>query len=205
MAWLTDLGINLLAAFIAFVIGVTVSLLAIKIKRFRIFLRKIGLHFPINRPQLDLDLSYDHKQDKTKVIIKNAGDQAAYNVYAFLFEVFHGTENKTYTVSSLGNESIRAGILAPGEKVTFEGKNIKFDGCNITAEQEMWVEYTDEVGDHYRTKVIPPSPRGDDLKVEVPFKISHRMPRLPGLRYEGAKDYEIIQKGRGGLPNLPYL
>jgi|GEM_PF-5830089 len=205
---MTDIGENLIAEIISSILflflGVTITLIAIKFRPFRKLLRKLGINVPIPKPQLDLDLTYNHKTDSTAIAIKNAGDQAAFNVYCFLFEVFHASENLDYRISSLGEENIKAGILAPGERITFKGSHLHFDGCNITAEQEVWIEYTDELDTHYRTRVIPPSPRGDSLKVETPTVIKHRIPRLPRLAYTGQKDYEMIRRGKKGLPNLLY-
>jgi hypothetical protein len=180
------------------------TITAMRFRIARMLLRKLGVDIKLSRPQLDLDLEYDGKTYTTKVIIKNAGDQAAFNVYCFLFEIFHASEDGDFKVSSLGSEKIKAGVLAPGEKIIFDGKRVQFDGCNVTAEQELWVEYTDESDQHYRTRIIPPSPRGDDLKVEPPINIKYRIPRLPGLNYPGKRDYEALRRGQAGLQGIDY-
>ncbi len=200
----SNLIAELIASLILLVVGSAITIAAMRFQFVRKFLRKLGVNIKLSRPQLDLDLEYDAKSDTTEVIIKNAGDQAAFNVYCYLFEIFHASEGGDFKVSSLGVEKIRAGILAPGEKVIFKGKHIQFDGCNVTAEQEIWVEYTDEIDQHYRTRIIPPTPRGDDLKVEPPLIIQHRMPRLPGLSYPGKGSYEAIRKGQEGLRGIKY-
>lgn len=200
-----EIGVELIAGIALFALGSLVTIGALHWRWLRIFLSWCGIHVKIPRPQLDLDLEYDLKTDTTKVLIKNAGDQAAFNVYCYLFEIFHASEDGNFKISSLGSEGIKAGVLAPGEKLTFDGKHVQFDGCNVTCEQEIWVEYTDEVKRHYRTRIIPPTPRGDNLKVEPPVQIQKRMPRLPGLSFEGSRNYESIRKGKAGLQSLHYI
>lgn len=202
---INELGIEILAGLALFALGSIGTFAAIHWKWLRKLLSKIGVNIKISRPQLDLELEYDSKNDTTKVVIKNAGDQAAFNVYCFLFEVFHASENKEFKISSLGSQGIKAGVLAPSELIYFDGKHVHFDGCNVTSEQEIWVEYTDEINQHYRTRIIPPSPRGDELKVEPPAKIKKRMPRLPGLNYTGSKNYLPIRRGKKSLQRLGYM
>lgn len=200
-----EIGIEIIAGIALFALGSLVAVGAMHWRWLRKSLAWFGVHIKVPRPQLDLDLIFDVKTDTTRVFIKNAGDQAAFNVYCFLFEIYHASENGNYKISSLGPEGIKAGVLAPGEKITFDGKHVQFDGCNVTCEQEIWVEYTDEVKRHYRTRIIPPTPRGDDLKVEPPAQIQKRMPRLPSLNFEGSKNYESIRKGKEGLQGLHYI
>jgi hypothetical protein len=196
---------NIIAGLVLIILGSLLTIAAMRFDPIRKFLNKIGVNINVSRPQLDLDLEYNGITYTTKVTIKNAGNQAALNVYCYLFEIFHASANGDFNISSLGSERIKAGVLAPGEKIFFDGKRVQFDGCNVTSEQEIWVEYTDELGQHYRTRIIPPSPRGDDLKVEPPVKIKNRMPRLPGLNYSGKQNYEAIRKGQHGLPGLAYM
>lgn len=187
------------------VAGSIVTIVALRFDWARGFLARIGVNIRSDRPQLDLDLHFKPELSTTTVSIKNAGNQCAYNVYCFLFEVYHAADNKPFSVSSLGSEKIKAGVLGPGEKIYFVGKKVMFDGCNITSEQEVWVEYTDEFGRNYRTRVLTPNGRGDDLKVLPPKAIKYRMPRLPGLKYKGTENFELIRSGKQGLKNIPYL
>lgn len=202
---LGEIGVEIIAGIAIFIFGSLVTIVAIRWRWLRRVLGKIGIHIKVPRPQLDLDLEYVSKKDTTRVLIKNAGDQAAFNVYSFLFELFHASESGEYKISSLGSEGIKAGVLAPSESVLFGGKHIKFDGCNVTYEQEIWIEYTDETGLHYRTRIIPPTPRGDDLKVEHPVNIKERLPHLSGLSYTGNRDLNAIRRGRKGLDGLHYV
>lgn len=202
---LGNVAAELIASVILIGIGSAITVASIRFDSMRKLLKRLGVNIRLSRPQLDLDLDYDGASHTTKVIIKNAGDQAAFNVYCYLFEIYHASEDGNFKISSLGSEGIRAGVLAPSERIQFDGKQIHFDGCNVTSEQEIWVEYTDEMKQHYRTRIIPPSPRGDDLKVEPPTMIKHRMPRLPGLGYEGKRNYEAIRKGDEGIQGLNYM
>ena len=202
---LTDLVVNLIANSIWFIFGIIITLLSIRFKFIKLFLGKLGINIPIIRPQLDLSLEYDNIRRSTEVSIKNAGDRAAYNVYLFLSENYLAGERDEYTITSLGGQKIRAGILAKNEQLKFTGKNVNFETCNVTVNQEMWVEYTDEDNVHYRTIIIPPSPRGDDVKVLPPIRIQQRLPGLPNLHYKGNGNYEKIRIGKNGIPGLAYL
>lgn len=197
------IGINFISNLVTFVAGSVVTLLAIRIIWIRKLLRKVGVEVPVSRPQLDLDIERDG-HGTTEIIIKNAGDKVAYNVYVFLFEIFWASEDETYQISSLGTQKVRVGLLSPNEKVVFKGKVVSFSGCNVTAEQEIWVEYTDENDDHYRTRIIPPSARGDTLRVVPPEKIKTRLPLLAGLQFTGNRDWRDIKLGKKGIKGLSY-
>lgn len=197
------IGINFVSNLITFLAGSVVTLLAIRIIWVRKLLRKVGVVVPVSRPQLDLDIERDD-YGTTEIIIKNAGDKVAYNVYVFLFELFWGSEDESYQISSLGTQKVRVGLLSPNEKVVFKGKVVSFSGCNVTSEQEIWVEYTDENDEHYRTRIVPPSARGDALRVMPPEKIKMRLPLLPGLKFTGNRDWKNIKLGKKGIKGLNY-
>lgn len=201
---LSGLITNLLSSAIWSIAGIILAFISLRFTMIRRALSKLGVNTYINKPQLAFDTEYDSERQQTKITIKNAGDRAAYNVYAFLFEIYHATDEEAYLIKSLGNQKVKIGILASNESISFEDKNIMFEGCNVTAEQEVWIEYTDEYNTHYRTRMLPPSPRGDDAKILPPAQIKKRLPMLPSLKYTGKKDWASIRNGKKGIPNTEF-
>lgn len=193
-----SIGYSLAANLIWVVLGAVVVLAALRFEFVRKLLRKVGFNIHFDKPVLDIDLRYNQKTNKTSFVVKNAGNRPAYNVYTYLFEDF--LAGASYRIASLGGEDIRSGVLGVGEKVTFLDKNMMFHGCNVTSDQEVWVEYSDEANQHYRTVVIPSTPRGDDMKVLPPLRINERLPMLPNLDYQEQRKIDTaLRSGRKGL------
>ncbi len=197
-----DLLTNLLAEFIWFVIGILATIYGLRTKRVRNFAKKLGLKVHFDKPQLDFDILTNQKSGKADLVVKNAGNRPAYNVYAFVFEGYEVTTG--FNIRSLGEQRVRSGVLAVGEKITFTDKELAFIGCNVTVKQEIWIDYSDEDNDHYRTIVIPTNPRGDDMKVLPPMQIKNRIPLAPSLNYESKDHWETYRNGQSFVLNLSY-
>lgn len=193
-----NIGYNLVANLIWVVLGAVVVLATLRFEPIRKLLRKIGFNIHFDKPALDVELIYNQKTYKTSFVVKNAGNRPAYNVYFYLFEEF--LAGASYRIASLGDENIRSGVLGAGKKVTFLDKNMMFHGCNATSDQEVWIEYSDEANQHYRTVVIPSAPRGDDMKIMPPMRIKERLPMLPSMDYQEQKKVDAsLRSGRKGL------
>lgn len=143
---------------------------------------------------------YDKDGDRrSRVVIKNHGREPAYNVYVFLYN-YHIAADKSAILQSLGEEGISLGVLAEGQSVVFDGKAVVFESCGVTAKQEVWVEYDNKVGAHLRTRIIPPTPRGDDRRVLPPKYVKKRLEMFPASRITfNNKDRKRLAKGRRGL------
>jgi len=160
-------------------------------------IKRIGIKIHFDKPQLDFEiLPGNNQKEGIDLKIKNAGNRPAYNVYAFLFEQFMATEiENNYIIKSLGDQNVRSGVLTVGEEIVFNNKKLEFNGCDVTCIQEIWIDYSDEDGDHYRTIVLPISARGDDLQILPPFQIKKRLPMIPGHEYSGDLYWEKIRSG----------
>lgn len=197
-----DFLINLLAEFVWFLTGIVVTFLGLRSSRIRGWAKHVGIKVHFDKPQLDFDIIGNNKSGIANLIVKNAGNRPAYNVYSFLFE---GSEiNVNFSIKSLGEQKVRSGVLAAGEKVKFTDKQLQFVGCNIMVRQEIWVDYSDEDGDHYRTIVLPTNPRGDDMKVLPPIRIQNRIPLAPNLNLECNEPWGSYRNGQKKLMNLNY-
>jgi hypothetical protein len=193
-----NISYNLIANLIWVILGAVAVLFTIRFEFIRKLLRKVGFNIHFDKPVLDIDLKYSQKTHKTSFVVKNAGNRPAYNVYVYLFEDF--LAGASYRIVSLGDEDIRSGVLGAGEKETFLDKNMMFHGCSATSDQEVWIEYSDEASQHYRTVVLPSTPRGDDMKVLPPARIKERLPMLPSMDYQGQKKIDpALRSGRKGL------
>lgn len=193
-----NIGYNLIANLIWVILGAIIILVALRFAGIRSLLRKLGFSIHFDKPVLDIDLKRSKKPQKTSFIVKNAGNRPAYNVYLFLFEDY--LAGTSYRIISLGDQAICSGVLGAGESVTFMDKEMAFYGCGATSEQEIWVEYSDEANQHYRTIIKPTSPRGDDMKVLPPIRIKCRLPMLPGMNYQGQEKLDpLLRRGRVGL------
>lgn len=191
-----DVITSLVANFISFLLGIPVTLIALKISFFRRIAKNLGVKVHIDKPELDFDIKYKESSG-FNFVIKNAGTRAAYNVYAFLFEHFMAAESKnSYRVVSLGDQDVRCGVLAVNEKVEYANKKLNFVGCDVTCIQEIWVDYTDEDGDHYRSIITTGSARGDDMQVRPPFRINKRLPLLPSYEYSGDLPWHKLRSGK---------
>jgi len=144
---------------------------------------------------------------KTAVTISNAGDEPAYNVYVFMAEHF---PMGNFKIQSLGDQNVRRAVLGIRDTIVFESLDILFDGCNVTCDQQMWIEFENSTGINFRTVILPISPRGDSERAIPSRVIKRRLERLPGMVLEGDnKRWKKLEEGRdsyfqrrGRLPRL---
>jgi hypothetical protein len=120
---------------------------------------------------------------KTDVIIANHGGEPAYDVYVFLYSHSYIDEN-SYSLKSLGESDVRSGVLGVGKEAHFDNVDLMFEGCSLTAKDEIWVEYSNSAGVHFRTRITPPSPRGDSLRVSPPKVIRKRLELMPAFHQD---------------------
>jgi len=131
---------------------------------------------------------------KTAVTISNAGDEPAYNVYVFMAEHFATGDFK---IQSLGEQDVRRAVLGIGDSIVFDNLDIVFDGCNVTCDQQMWIEFENSAGVNFRTVVLPITARGDSERAIPPRVIKRRIERLPGLNIEGNnREWKKYEKGK---------
>lgn len=131
---------------------------------------------------------------KTDVTISNAGDEPAYNVYVFMAEHFPMGDFK---IQSLGDQNVRRAVLGIRDSMLFKDLDILFDGCNITCDQQMWIEFENSAGVNFRTVVLPITGRGDSESAIPSRVIKHRLERLPSLVIEGDnKEWKKLEKGK---------
>lgn len=134
----------------------------------------------------------------SQVVIENHGKEPAYNVYVYLYN--HYWEQKTASIQPLGRQGVKIGVLSEGKKEIFERRQIIFGSCNITAEQEVWVEYDNMAGAHLRTRILPSNARGDDQKVCPPKYIKKRLEMIPADHFDfNDKERKKLVKGQRGL------
>lgn len=144
-------------------------------------LRKILPQIDSSIPHIDFSMAYNRNGDyKTDVIIANHGGEPAYDVYVFLYSHSYIDENY-YSLKSLGESDVRSGVLGAGKEAHFDNVDLMFDGCSLTAKEEIWVEYNNSAGVQFRTRVTPPSPRGDSLRVFPPKVIKKRLELMPNF------------------------
>lgn len=197
-----DFWINVAASAFYSLILIGLTLISLKYKFMRDIAKKLGVKIHTDKPQLDFDIIIRDKRGKADLIVKNAGNRPAYNVYAFIFEGYEVSSG--FHLRSLGQQKVRSGVLAVNEKLIFTDKQLAFIGCNVTSTQEVWIDYSDEDGDHYRTIVIPNSPRGDDMKVQPPIMIKYRIPLMPELDLESKDHYRTYRNGESKILNMNY-
>lgn len=189
---------NLLATLIWVIIaGIVGVIFRVRIAR---LLRRVLPQIDSSIPHVDFTFNYNEHGDlKSDIIISNNGGEPAYNVYVFLYtKSFVGADN--YTLKSLGNSNVRSGVLGVAGIVEFKGVDLAFAGCSITSKEEIWIEYDNAVGVHFRTVVIPPTPRGDSLKVNPPKVIKERLEMMPGFdKSYHDKEWKKYEKGKQTL------
>jgi hypothetical protein len=131
---------------------------------------------------------------KTDITISNAGDEPAYNVYVFMAEHFPMGDFK---IQSLGDQNVRRAVLGIRDSIIFKDLDVLFDGCNITCDQQMWIEFENSAGINFRTVVLPITGRGDSERAIPSRVIKRRLERLPGLTMEGDdKEWKKLEKGK---------
>lgn len=194
---LGDILGNLLANLIWAVIFVPIAGLLLRVKAIQIMLARLAPTLGGKVPHISFALEYVAAATKvSNIVIENAGLEPAYNVYVYLFEKHQG--EASFSIKSLGNEGIKKGILGAGKSIVFKDRQVVFENCNVTSEQEVWVEFSNAAGVHFRSIVLPQTARGDDWRVLPPRVIKFRLPMLPGWKYESQsrKDLKKIRKGR---------
>lgn len=130
----------------------------------------------------------------TTVTISNAGNEPAYNVYVFMVERF--PVGGSFKIRSLGSSGIRRPVLGIRDSLRFNGVDMRFDGCNATKQEQLWIEFENSAGVAFRVVSIPPTPRGDDERALPPRVIRHRLEQLPELNEEGDyRDWKEYWKG----------
>jgi hypothetical protein len=191
-----DIINNLIASFIWALLVVVV----LRFKTIQLIVARLAPKVGARVPHIDFIVEYQsERSQRCKVIIQNAGSEPAYNVYVYLFEEPQVGEG--IMLLSLGNEGISKGILGAGKQIIFDDKKVAHESCNVTTAQQIWVEFSNAAGVHFRSIVIPPSARGDDWKILPPKVIRVRLPTVPYWRYEEKDPRSIgaIKKGRVSL------
>jgi hypothetical protein len=185
--------------------GVIASLIAAAIFGVVIFLirkplinllQKAFPQFESRTPHVNFETHSRRVKDewRTDVTISNAGDEPAYNVYVFMAEHFPMGDFK---IQSLGDQDVRRAVLGIRDSIVFKDLGVLFDGCNITCDQQMWIEFENSAGVNFRTVVLPITGRGDSEQAIPPRVIKRRLERLPGLTMEGNnKEWKKLEKGR---------
>lgn len=132
------------------------------------------------------------------ITVSNAGNEPAYNIYVFYFEQF-SEDNFKITASDTENLITRP-VLGIHDSLEFHTTGVKFQGCNVTCLQEIWVEYENSLGVAFRVVSEPGSPRGDVARIRPPKVIKQRLEQLPGANKEGnKKELRRYKKGRGAM------
>lgn len=130
----------------------------------------------------------------TTVQISNAGHEPAYNVYVFMAEL--SPVGGHFRIRSLGASGVRRPVLGISDSLTFRGVHMHFDGCNVTKEPQLWIEFENSAGVAFRTVSIPRTPRNDDERTLPPRAIRHRLEQSPDLDIEGdLQEWRQYQKG----------
>lgn len=185
--------------------GVIASLIAAVIFGIVIFLirkplikllQRVFPQFESRTPHVNFETHSRRLKDKwkTDITISNAGDEPAYNVYVFMAEHFPMGD---YKIQSLGDQNVRRAVLGIRDSIIFKDLDILFDGCNITCDQQMWIEFENSAGVNFRTVVLPITGRGDSERAIPSRVIKRRLERLPGLTMEGDnKEWKRLEKGK---------
>ena len=159
-------------------------------------LQKVFPQFESRTPHVNFETHSKRVKDKwkTDITISNAGDEPAYNVYVFMAEHFPAGDFK---IQSLGDQNVRRAVLGIRDSIVFKGLDVLFDGCNITCDQQMWIEFENSAGVNFRTVVLPISGRGDSERAIPSRVIKRRLERLPGLSIEGSnKEWKKLEMGK---------
>lgn len=131
----------------------------------------------------------------TSVTISNAGDEPAYNVYIFAVE--RSPVDGNFTIRSLGGRNVRRAVLGVRDTLLFGNIGLMFDGCNVTHEEQLWVEFDNSARVKFRMVVLPVSARGDSERTIPPKVIKERLERLPDLVMTGGStEWRRLQRGR---------
>lgn len=165
------------------------------------FIKKLLPRIESKTPHVNFEVKDRRNKDsewESTVTISNAGNEPAYNIYVFYFEQFPEDSFKI-TASNMDNLISRP-VLGIHDSLEFHTKGVRFEGCNVTCLQEIWVEYENSLGVAFRVVSEPGTPRGDVPKIRPPKVIRQRLEQLPGANKEGSKkELRRYKKGRGTL------
>ncbi len=186
--WLVESGV--LAGILQSVASAAIIGLLAYIFKERIFkgLRKLMPTLGSKTPHINFEMkSTKTKSDKWKSVatVSNAGSEPAYNLYVHYYEQFLGQDFKVKALDA--KDEISRAVLGIRDTLRFDLDGVKFDGCNVTSDQQIWVEYENSVGVNFRVVIIPPTPRGDASTIRPPKVVKRRFERMPGATLRGNK------------------
>lgn len=165
------------------------------------FVKRLIPRLASKTPHINFEIRSHHMKSgewKNTVIVSNAGDEPAYNVYVFYFEQF--PEGNFKIRPSDMEHMISRPILGIRDSLTFKMDGVHFDGCNVTCVQEVWIEYENSLGVPFRVISKPGTARGDVARILPPKVIKYRLEQLPGAVIEGnKKDARKYIKGKKAL------
>lgn len=174
------------------VISVIATVIVMCLSYFLSFLyRKIILHI---YPRLDTKTPYLNFEANSKLIsnkwktdisISNACGEPIFNIYVFMAERY---VSGNFTIRSLGSQNIKRTVLGIHDSLLFDDLDIIFESCNLTCNQQFWIEFEDSKGSYFRTVVIPETARGDEQRIISTRRIKSRIDRISDNIIEG--DYK---------------
>ena len=203
--WLHDRGIfdDVISGII---VAITIATLAFIFRSTIVaFVKKLLPKLASKTPHVNFEMNSHHTQKggwENTVVVSNAGDEPAYNVYVFYFEQF--PEGNFKIKASDMNNLVTRPVLGIRDRLEFKTEGVHFDGCNVTCKQEVWVEYENSLGVAFRVVSEPGNPRGDVAQIHPPRVIKRRLEQLPGASREGHKrEARYYKKGTKTLLPRP--
>lgn len=170
------------------------------------YIRKLLPQLHSKTPHINFDLKEPKKRKRTwkqDIVINNAGNEPAYNVYVFFYERDMVTQNN-YEIRSLGHEGVKRGVLGIRDRITFEGLSEYFQSCGVTSKHEIWIEFENSAGVAFRTVILPVTPKGTSEHVRPPKVIKNRLERAPSLTIEeNDKNWKKYEKGKNAPFTVP--
>lgn len=146
-------------------------------------------------------VSFDISSKKSKmgewqsmVQVSNASNEPAYNLFVHYFEQVAG-KNFSLKASDSRGEITRS-VLGIRDKLEYKFTGTYFDGCSVTSDQEIWVEYENSLGLNFRVVIVPEYPRGDVARINPPKVIRKRLESVPGFNMTG--DKKLARKYKKG-------
>lgn len=186
VVWANDVGIfrDVISGII---VTATVATLAFFLRSTIIaFIKKLLPRLESKTPHVNFEVKdYKDKSGEwhSTITVSNAGNEPAYNIYVYYFEEFMNGNFKI--TASDTNNLITRPVLGIHDSLKFETSGVKFEGCNVTCKQEIWVEYENSLGVTFRVVSEPGTPRGDVAKIRPPKVIKRRLEQLPGVSISG--------------------
>lgn len=197
ITWLYEAGIYRdVVAGVAVAISVA-SLAFLSRNTIVVLIKKLLPRLESKTPHINFEIKDYRTKDggwESVATVSNAGNEPAYNLYVFYFEQFPDGRCKI-KASDMENMITRP-VLGIHDSLEFRTAGVRFEACNVTCLQEMWIEYENSSGVAFRVASIPPSPRGDIAKILPPRVIKRRLEQLPGASMEGSRrDAKRYKKG----------